>query len=380
MEQRRITARRCGVCIAFFTCLFACGTAAGADEAKKVRPAAETRSPSPVGDADDICIWVHPEDPALSVVIGTDKKRGLDLYGLDGRHLHHIEHGRMNNVDLRYGFPLAGRKVDLVTASNKDGSRSIAVYVVDPQTRGLVDVASRPLKVGIKPYGLCMYHNLETGKFYVIVNSEKGEVEQWELFDNGQGKVDGRQVRQFQVGSRTEGCVCDDEYGHLYIGEENVGIWKYPADPGPTMEPARRLVDVLGPKGNLSRKLTHDIEGLTLYYGDEGRGYLIASSQGAGTFCVYRREGENEYLGKFRIVDDDASGIDGVTGTDGIDVCGAALGPLFPKGLFVAHDGGNRDGDKTNYKFVAWESIAQSFQPPLQVHSSWDPRKGQNRR
>ena len=52
----------------------------------------------------------------------------------------------------------------------------------------------------------------------------------------------------------------DDETGVLYIGEENVGIWRYPADPQVRWPLARYLVDVLGPKGNLSDDLNDDIE------------------------------------------------------------------------------------------------------------------------
>jgi 3-phytase len=80
-----------------------------------------------------------------------------------------------------------------------------------------------------------MYHRRSTGKFYVFVSSEYdpghdgGEVEQWELYPNGAGKVSGRKVRTFDVSpssntSQTEGCVVDEEAEKLYIGEEEVGI------------------------------------------------------------------------------------------------------------------------------------------------------------
>jgi 3-phytase len=349
--------------------------AGGAD----VRPAGETRPAAPIGDADDACIWIHPTDPGRSLVIGTDKEHGLDVYRLDGTQVQHVEHGHMNNVDIRYGFPVGNRAVDLVAASNKDSSQSIALYGVDPEGR-LADIAARPLALAMDAYGLCMYHSLTSGKYYVIVNSYAGGVEQWELFDNGRGKVDGRRVRQFQVGSRTEGCVCDDELGNLYIGEENVAIWKYPADPDrQTRPPFRQVVDILGPRGHLSDDRDHDIEGLALYFLPGGAGYLIASCQGAGSFSVYRREGENDYLGTFRIVADAGKGIDAVSNTDGIDVTNAGLGALFPQGLFVAQDGENTGGDQTNFKLVAFESIARAFSPPLQVNTAWDPRRLQKR-
>lgn len=360
--------------------LTACANTFGA-EVVEVRPAAQTTPSSPVGDADDVCVWIHPTDPALSVVIGTDKERGLDVYDLDGRQIQHVERGHMNNVDIRYNFPLGGQSVDLIAASNKDKSHTIVLYSVDPETRQLVDVAARPLPLDMDAYGLCMFHNLESGKFFVVVNSYGGNVEQWEIRDNGEGKVDGKRVRQFHVGSRTEGCVCDDEYGVLYIGEENVAIWKYPADPNGRLDPPfRQIVDVLGPKGHLSDDLNHDIEGLALYHGRDGTGYLLASCQGAGVFSVYRREGDHAYLGTFRVGGNAAKGIDDVSNTDGIDVTAASLGSLFPNGLFVAHDGANSDGDETNFKFVAWEQIAKAFTPSLQINADWNPRKPTRRR
>jgi 3-phytase len=41
-----------------------------------------------MGDAaDDPAIWVHPVDPALSLVLGTDKKGGLNVFDLEGKRL-----------------------------------------------------------------------------------------------------------------------------------------------------------------------------------------------------------------------------------------------------------------------------------------------------
>ena len=76
-------------------------------------------------------------------------------------------------------------------------------------------------------------------------------VEQWELFDADSGQVDARRVRTFDVGTQTEGCTADDELGHLYIGEEDVGIWKYGAEPGTGA--ARTLVDTTAQAGNSRR-------------------------------------------------------------------------------------------------------------------------------
>jgi 3-phytase len=207
-----------------------------------------------------------------------------------------------------------------------------------------------------------MYHSAKTGKIYYFVNSKAGAVEQWELFDNGKGRVDGRQVRAFAVGSQTEGCVADDELGRFYIGEEAVGIWRYGAEPGDG--DARIQVDSTGQRGHL----TSNVEGLALIHGTDGgiptpalsgvegngaAGYLIASSQGNSTYVLYRRD-DNTYVGSFAI--GDGNRIDAVSDTDGIDATAASLGPAFPQGVFVAQDGKNDNGNQ-NFKLVPLQVI-----------------------
>jgi 3-phytase len=180
------------------------------------------------------------------------------------------------------------------------------------------------------------------------VNSKTGQVEQWELFDNGAGKVDAARVRSFTVGTQTEGCVADDEVGSLYIGEELVGIWKYGAEP--TSGTARTSVAAATSAG----PLVPQVEGLSTAYGPNGTGYLIASSQGSNSFTVYRREGANEFVKAFRVVAGGA--IDGAEGTDGLDVSTAPLGPDLPFGALVVQDGSNDSGNQ-NFKFVPWQSL-----------------------
>jgi 3-phytase len=341
--------------------LIACGapdTAAPSPPSAPVRPAAalpvsatvETAQVPNDGDAaDDPAIWVNPGNPALSTVIGTDKKGGLAVYGLDGTQIQYVPDGKMNNVDIRTGFRLGGQSIALVAASNRNNS--IALYRVNPSSRRLENVAARLIATGAG-YGACMYHSPTTGKFYYIVNSEQGEVEQWELFATSAGRVDATKVRAFDVGSQTEGCVADDQLGYLYIGEEAKGIWKYGAEP--SAGEARTQVDTTGSGGQLAA----DVEGLTIYDTGGGRGYLIASSQGDSTFVIYRREGANAYVTTFEIVA--AGHVDGVSQTDGIDVTSANLGPAFPQGMFIAQDGKN-DECNQNFKFVPWQSITTTI-------------------
>ena len=63
------------------------------------------------------------------------------MYDLAGKVLQFLPDGRMNNVDVRYGFPLGGRSVDIVAASERTEHR-IAVYGVDPRRAGSMTFAA----------------------------------------------------------------------------------------------------------------------------------------------------------------------------------------------------------------------------------------------
>jgi 3-phytase len=210
----------------------------------------ETTPVASVGDAaDDIAIWVHPTQSALSLVIATDKQAGLVVYDLAGTQLQFLPDGRMNNVDLRDGFPLGDENVTLVTCLERDAKR-LAIYAIDPVTRSLRDVAARDILLGMRVYGCCMYRSPVTGDTYVFATSEAGDFDQWRLFEDATGtKVDAELVRSIDVGSQSEGCVADDENQWVFLGEENVGIWRYGAEPDDG--DARVAVDTTDGTGHL---------------------------------------------------------------------------------------------------------------------------------
>jgi 3-phytase len=328
-----------------------------ASSAITVSALVETDPVKSFGDAaDDPAIWVHPTDPELSIIIGAQKKRGINVYDLSGKLLQSRADGRINNIDIRYGFQLGDRSVAVVTGSNRS-TDSISVYIVDETSRTLIEVADGIIDTGMSdPYGHCMYKSATSGLMYAYVNDTDGLVRQWVLEDNGRNKISMTPVREFNVGSQTEGCVADDETGDLYVGEENVGIWKYSAEPDGGDD--RKLVDSVDENGNL----TADVEGMSIYYGKDGAGYLVASNQGADNYALYERSGDNKFIGIFHVVADEATGIDGISETDGIDVNSAYLGPKFPDGVFVAQDGRNiSPAERQNFKLVPWHRISEAM-------------------
>lgn len=311
---------------------------------------------SPGDAADDPAIWVHPTDPSKSVVIGTNKQRGLDVYDVAGRLLQSLPDGRMNNVDLRDGFKIGGRSMALVAATNRT-DQSIALYLLDPDT-GRLESAGKPVRTGFAdPYGLCMYLDA-SGRYFVFASDAgSGRFRQWRLRVES-GAVVADPVREFVVGSQAEGCAADDETGALYVAEEDLGLWRYLA--GPDGGNKRRVIDKVGGISGLAA----DLEGVSIWQGSAGHGYVVVSNQGANSYALYRREGNNEFVGLFRVADEAGGGIDGTSATDGLAVTSQSLGPQFPEGMLVVQDGENLPaGENQNFKFVSWQEVMRVVRP-----------------
>jgi 3-phytase len=294
--------------------------------------------------ADDPVIWVNSEDPYKSLIIGTNKQGGgLEIYDLSGKKVQSLVDGKFNNVDLRYGMRLGDTTRDVVVASNRTDD-TLAIYTINPKSLQLVPAAARKITSLAQSYGLCMYQNRDTQTNYVFVNSKDGTFKQFELFDNN-GDVDAKEVRAFKVSSQPEGCVADDAMQTLYVGEEDVGIWRYLAEPN--APDLAVLID------STKEHLVSDVEGLSLYEIDDTQGYLIASSQGNNTYTVYNRIG-GAYMGSFEIVD----GVyDATSETDGLDITSLSIGKLYPYGMLVVQDGHDLPSKKQNFKMIRAEKV-----------------------
>ncbi|MEU2549526.1 phytase [Streptomyces roseolus] len=390
-------------------------------------------------DADDPAVWVDPSRPGRSLVIGTLKEGGLDVYGLDGRRIQHIAAppapgedaapGRFNNVDLVHGFELNGRPTDLAVVSDRGRDR-IRAYAIDPAALAAGRAPLRDVTAAdVAPvfatseaevdeqttsYGLSAYRDGDDA--YVVVSQrERSRLRLLELEDRG-GRVGYRTQdtldlpQSFALPNGTtwrpcadpgelpqvEGMAVDQEEHVLYAAQEAVGLWRVEIDDEEFERPElldrvrqygtpwtydeteeECVLDTANDPGFGGEHLSADAEGVTVYHGGDGTGYVLASSQGDDTFAVYAREGANAYLGSFSVTDGPAT--DGVQHSDGATVVNVPLGSAFPKGLLVTHDGeatpadGDREG--TNFKFTRWDDVAGAFPEPLTVDTdSFDPR------
>ena len=363
--------------------------------------------------ADDMCVWLHPTDRSKSIIFGNNKTDGDDpeggiyCYALDGGPTDTLDGGpadalgwgagnwfdqgkKVNNVDVRYNFQAGSEQWDLVVGGNRTDER-IDIFRVDTDAggdfTGLTQVGSIQTdsswipsgnNIGNdSPYGLAMFHSKSQNKLYAIASSKGGRVAQWEMSYNAGTEPD---PLPFIEGTRVwmtpleayggasdfnelvEGIVADDEKDVVYIAGENTSIYRYQTLNGVIQDAGRVTVASVG-DGNL----TADIEGLTMYYASDGKGYLIASSQGSSQYAVYYREfsgtAANAYIKNFSIV--------GNADTDGIDVVNVNLGGSFTDGMFLAHSGG---GSPSNIRLVDWADVANATGPTLLIDTSWDPR------
>jgi 3-phytase len=199
----------------------------------------------------------------------------------------------------------------------------------------------------VEPYGFCMGRVNE--ELVAVLIGKDGQVRVYKLSSDG-AAIAGTERFRFAVGSQSEGCAVDDEAGQLYIGEEAKGVWRYPlAEAGS----GRELL-----AGTGDGKLVADVEGVTLIR-DGGDRYLLVSSQGDSAFAVWRVSGAQPlYTGRFHV--GAGSGVDEVTGTDGIDARGGAIGS-FRSGLIVVQDDQN-DGGTQNFKLLGWGDVRKMLE------------------
>ena len=311
---------------------------------------AETDPVANGGDAaDDPAIWVHPTTSERSLILGTNKKKGLAVYNLAGKQVQFLARGQLNNVDIRLDIPLNGNIVNLAVATNRT-QKTLDIFQISDtgQVRFLQAVS-----LGLEdPYGVCMHLDGD-GSAFVFTNGKNGEFQQWLL--NPGHSFSPKQVGTFSIDSQPEGCVVDDMTGTLYFGEEQRGVWTMPANA--RRANARVLMDEIS-RGHLKA----DVEGMDIYRPTPDIAYLVVSSQGDHSYAVYNLSDSHRYMGSFRIDDRPDGTVDGVEETDGLAVTAMPLGNVFPRGMLVTQDGYNRKPTKNqNFKLIPWGDVESAL-------------------
>ncbi|WP_417621862.1 phytase [Parasphingorhabdus sp.] len=298
--------------------------------------------------ADDPAIWRNAANPAKSLIVGTDKRAGLYVYGLDGSKKSFLPEGELNNVDLRE-VTIAGEKTVLVGASirNDRAHAHIGLYKLDTDSAQLELLGKYPAGPG-EAYGFCFGQD-SGGEIFAYMIEKSGFVREITLAFAG-GIPTATITRSHKLATQPEGCVVDDRTGRLYVGEENSGIWLF--DLATDNFKPQRFAHING------RELVADVEGLALAPEGDNGGYLVASSQGDSAYVLYDLL-TGAYINRFRLVD---GAIDGTSETDGIEVKLGDFGPAYPDGLMIMQDGANEGGTQ-NFKLVSWAKIKVAIAP-----------------
>jgi 3-phytase len=297
--------------------------------------------------ADDPAIWRNAADPDASLIVGTDKKAGLYVYGLDGKTRDFIDAGRVNNVDLRDNVIINGKPGILVVASDRTdvANGKLALFRLDPATAKLTALGKVDAGPG-EAYGICM--SREGDATYGFIVMKDGTINQVALDVSGATPM-GRIVRTMKLSTQSEGCAVDDRTHVLYVAEEDVGLWRFDARATGAVTPTK----IAAADG---KNLVMDAEGVAIAPVGETGGYVLVSSQGDNAYVAYRIE-DDSYVGRFRVVD---GAIGGSEETDGIELMLGDFGPDYPGGLFIAQDGHNAAAAQ-NFKLVAWGDIVTAL-------------------
>jgi len=345
------------------------------------------------------------------------------------------EAGRFNNVDLALRARIGGRQRDLAVVTDRGRDR-LRVYEIDarraasglPAVRDVTDPGQdfvfssgeEEVLEQTTAYGVAAVVGRRGGVLVFASRRSRTAIAAVRLVDAGRGRVGWTRVDTTSLPAsfplpnggawtpctdpgdlpQVEGMVFDERRDVLYAGQEDVGVWRIRFDHGAFGSaklvdrvrefgvPSQLVPDPEEPEdveceylfdedpGFGGRRLSADVEGLTIYRAKRRGEYLLVSSQGDDSFAVYDRAGAGRYLGSFAIGERTLAGgrlIDGVQESDGAHVVSTPL-PGFPHGLFVTQDGDDLDATgaeqeaATNFKFVRWERIARLFAPPLVAH------------
>lgn len=297
----------------------------------EISPIAETTPvDSPDDAADDVCIYVPKAASEPVLIVGTDKKNGLDVYGLDGSLVRSYDVGRVNNVDLvKANFPI-------IAASNRsfnsldlyrlyaDGSISL----LHRQPTGLKDV-----------YGVTAYSDAETHT--VFIGDKKGKVLEYVLNISGE-LLTFAPPKLIRFSSVVEGLDVDEHHNRLYAAQEDKGLWVIDLE-----DPSRKSRSLVFKTDKKTFK--SDFEGVALAETSEGQGYIFISIQGANSYAILNRN-DLSPMGYFRIVAN-RSGVDGAEETDGIELS------THPRArVFIAQDGFNGEQNQ-NFKILSFDQL-----------------------
>ena len=246
---------------------------------------------------------------------------------------------------------LNGKKTDIAvtTERKKNRIRIFSLPDLKPIDNGCIEVFENEKERD--PMGISLYTRPSDSAIFAIVGRKSGPsgtyLWQYELFDGGNGNVNGKVVRKFGSFSgkkEIEAITVDNELGFVYYSDEQSGMKKYYADPAKN---DNTEIAFFG-----QNDFKSDNEGIAIYKKTGSTGYILVSNQQANSFIVYKREGDasNPHLHE-KIAEIPTSTVE----CDGADATSVNLGNNFPNGLLVAMSNG------MTFHYYHWDIIQKEI-------------------
>jgi 3-phytase len=300
----------------------------------EIKPAIATEQ---VGqDADDPAVWIHPDDPQKSLILGTNKVAAPDgalvVFDLEGKVRQRVTGiDRPNNVDIRG---------DLAAVTERLKSR---VRLFNVSESGVTDAGAFPVFEGQQgpaaaPMGIALYRRPRDGALFAIVGRKNGPASGylWQYRIEGTKATKVREFGNYSGGAEgeIEAIAVDDELGFVYYADESCCIRKWHADPD--HPGAGREVATFGHDGfQLNR------EGIAVH-----EDYIVCTDQipGGSEYRLYSRRGDQKK--PVAVLKGTADS------TDGIEVVSRPMGRRFPNGFLVAMNSSGK-----NFLLFAWPEV-----------------------
>lgn len=157
--------------------------------------------------------------------------------------------------DEQFNLPGAFESLDVrapFAAALAEGGHQLLLLELNEQGLHLRTRVELPDQLGDAQ---CLYLSAQSNHLYSFVQDSRGASQQWLLTQAQQPLDQARLVRQLPVPYGVDLCAADDARGWLYLHEEDIGLWRLPAEP--EAMPARAPVLMQAPLGSLADNLEH---------------------------------------------------------------------------------------------------------------------------
>ena len=174
--------------------------------------------------------------------LAVSKREGVLLLDKQGKTLSRVP-GAFAGLDSR----ALGDQV-LVASHDKD-RQQVALFSLDPKSHQWQPPTYLPARdYGVE--GVCLYQD-DASNIYLFTVGEEGKGEQWLVAADSQRLPAPRLVRSLPLPPQAKFCQVDDGAQNLFVNEENVGWWAYPAHAEADVE--RVPVAMVEPFGNVKK-------------------------------------------------------------------------------------------------------------------------------